>query len=391
MEQTVLGRLRASPVPRVVRFAIIGLSGVAVNTGLLWLLVEVAGLPLPAAGALAIESAICSNFVLNDMWTFHQARRRRSWWQRAAAFHGTAVLAGGINLGLLLLLVTSAGVHYIAANLVSIVLAAAVNYSGNALWTWRPAAPPPRTPATWSVLGRKVVVVVPTYNEAQNVQRLIDAVLALGSRYELLVVDDASPDGTGDLVAERAGREPRVHLLRREQKLGLGTAYVAGFQEALRLGAELIVQMDSDFSHDPNDVPRLVGAAAAADVVVGSRYVAGGDTIGWPWRRHVISRGTSLAYRALLGMPVRDLTGGFKCWRRQVLEELPLAEVRCRGFAFQIEMNYQCWRAGFAIVEVPVTFRDRERGHSKMSLGITLEGIALLWRLSMGTPKLRGS
>lgn len=390
MDRTLLGRLREAPVPRVVRFALIGTSGIAVNTGVLWALIELAGLPLLLAGALAIEAAICSNFVLNDGWTFHQTHRRRPWWLRGVAFHGTAALAAGINLSLLPLLVTVADVYYLAANLVAIALAAAVNYSGNALWTWRPAAPPPRAPEALHVADQRVVVVVPTYNEAGNVQRLMDAVLGLGPQYQLLFVDDASPDGTGDLLAERAAEDPRVHLIRRSGKLGLGTAYVAGFREALRLGADLVVQMDCDFSHDPADVPRLVAAAASSDVVVGSRYVPGGASVNWPWHRQLISRGTGLAYRALLGMPVRDLSGGFKCWRRQVLVELPLDEVRSRGFAFQIEMNYLCWRFGFAVSEVPVIFRDREQGVSKMSLGISLEGVALLWRLSLGTPTLRG-
>jgi dolichol-phosphate mannosyltransferase len=386
MDGSFIQRIRQAPVPRVARFAIIGTSGVGVNTAVLWLLIELGGLPLLWAGALAIESAICSNFVLNDGWTFHQATRRRPWWQRAVAFHGTAALAAVINLSLLLLLATVAGMHYVAANLLAITLAAAVNYGGNALWTWRPAAPAARLPATIETARSQVVVVVPTYNEAQNVRRLTDAVLALGPQYRLLFVDDASPDGTGDIVEERAAREPRVRLLRRPSKLGLGTAYVAGFREGIRWGADLIVQMDSDFSHDPSDLPRLVAAAATSDVVIGSRYVAGGGSVNWPWQRQLISRGTGLAYRALLGLPQRDLSGGFKCWRRDVLEDLPLSDVRCRGFAFQIEMNYLCWRAGFAISEVPVLFRDREHGQSKMSVGISLEGAALLWRLALGTP-----
>ncbi|MEX0786510.1 MAG: glycosyltransferase, partial [Dehalococcoidia bacterium] len=276
--------------------------------------------------------------------------------------------------------------HYIAANLVAIAIAATVNYTGNALWTWRPAAPPARTPERMATGRQRVVVVVPTYNEAQNVRRLIAAVLGLGTHYQLLVVDDASPDGTGELVAEIAAGEPRLHILRRAGKLGLGTAYVAGFREALRLGAGLIVQMDSDLSHDPDDVPRLVAAAETSDVAIGSRYVAGGRSVNWPWRRLLVSRGTALAYRALLGMPVHDLSGGFKCWRREALENLALEDVRSRGFAFQIEMNYLCWRGGYAITEVPVVFRDREYGKSKMSLGISIEGATLLWRLALGTP-----
>jgi len=203
----------------------------------------------------------------------------------------------------------------------------------------------------------------------------------------VLVVDDASPDGTGEIVAAKAAAEPRLHLLRRKGKLGLGTAYVDGFLEAVRLGADLVLQMDCDFSHDPADLPRL--AATAADMASGSRYVAGGRTVGWPWQRRLVSRGASLACRGLLGVPLRDATSGFKCWRRQVLEELPLQEVRCRGFAFQIEMSYLCWRAGYSMTEVPVTFVNRRQGRSKLSLAITLEVAALLWRLSLGTPSLR--
>lgn len=228
------------------------------------------------------------------------------------------------------------------------------------------------------------LVVVPTYNEAANVEPLIDAILAQGPQFEVLVVDDASPDGTGDIVAARAAGEPRLHLLRRPEKLGLGTAYVAGFREALRLGAALVVQMDADFSHDPRELDRLAAASEGADVVVGSRYVAGGTTPGWPWYRRLISRGMGLACRLALRIPVRDVTGGFKCWRRRVLEELPLENVRSRGFAFQIEMNHVSWRAGYRIVEAPVTFVERQRGRSKMSLGITMEAALLLWRLSLG-------
>jgi len=147
--------------------------------------------------------------------------------------------------------------------------------------------------------------------------------------------------------------------------------------------------MDCDLSHDPAALPELVAAAAEADVVIGSRYVAGGGTVGWPWHRRLISEGARQACRTLLGMPLQDVTGGFKCWRRQVLEELPLGEVRCRGFAFQIEMNYLCWRDGYSLVEVPVTFVDRQHGSSKMSLAITLEAAALLWRLALGTPSPR--
>ncbi len=375
------------PLPRLARFALVGVSGVGVNSGMLWLLYSGAGLPLPAASALAIETAIWNNFLLNDLWTFYEERQRRPWWMRAVAFHATAAMAASINLGLLLALVTWAAMYYLIANLIAIGIAAAVNYSVSALWTWRPPAPRPRVDTGRRPATGKKIVVVPTYNEAENVDLLVEAVLAQGSDYEVLIVDDASPDGTAEIVAAKAATEPRLHLLRRNGKLGLGTAYVDGFMEAMRLGADLVLQMDCDLSHDPRDLPRLV--AAPADMACGSRYVAGGETVGWPWHRRLVSQGASLACRSLLGVPLQDVTGGFKCWRREVLEELPLEEVRCRGFAFQIEMNYLCWRAGYRMTEVPVTFVSRQQGRSKLSLGITLEAAALLWRLSLGTPSPR--
>jgi dolichol-phosphate mannosyltransferase len=262
-----------------------------------------------------------------------------------------------------------------------------VNYSVNALWTWRPPTPHPRAAtASRSTTGKKIVV-VPTYNESENVERLIEAVLAQGPDYEVLVVDDASPDGTAEIVAARTEGEPRLHLLRRNGKLGMGTAYVDGFLEAMRLGADLVLQMDCDLSHDPGDLHRL--SATAADMASGSRFVAGSGTVGWPWHRRLASRGASLACRGLLGVPLQDVTSGFKCWRRHVLEELPLEEVRCRGRAFEIEMNYLCWQAGYSLAEVPVTFVNRGQERSKLSLAMTLEAAALLWRLSLGTPSQR--
>ncbi len=380
-------RLTEMPLPRLARFSLVGIGGVGVNSGMLWLLRSGAGLPLPAASALAIETAMWSNFLLNDLWTFHEERHRRPWWTRAAVFHATAAAAALMNLGLLLTLVTWAGMHYLIANLVAIGVAATVNYSVSALWTWRPPAPQPRAATGGPPTAGKKIVVVPTYNEAENVERLVEAVLAQGADYEVLIVDDASPDGTAEVVAAKAATEPRLHLLRRNERLGQATAYVDGFLEAMRLGADLVLQMDCDLSHDPGDLPRLV--ATAADMASGSRYVAGGGIVGWPWHRRVVSRGANLACRGLLGVPLRDVTGGFKCWRRQVLEDLPLEEVRCRGRAFQIEMNYLCWRAGYSMAEVPVTFVNRGQGGSKLSPFITLEAIALLWRLSLGTPSLR--
>ncbi len=388
MARDWLRRLRGLPVPRIARFALVGASGVGVNSGVLWLLYAKGELPLVLASAFAIETAIWNNFLLNDLWTFHEERGRRRWWERVLAFHATAGLAAGVTLAVLLFLEGVVGLHYLVANLVAIGFAAAVNYGVNAVWTWRPAAPrlrplPPLSDAS------KVIVVVPTYNEAQNVRQVVDKVLSQGLAYEVLIVDDASPDGTADVVAKRAQASDRLHLVRRPGKMGIGSAYVDGFRTALCLGADLVIQMDCDLSHDPSDLPRLVAAAREAHVVVGSRYVPGGGATGWSWYRQLISRGTGLAYRALLGMAVRDLTGGFKCWRREALETLPLEDVGSKGFAFQIEMNYLTWRDGFTIREVPVTFVERQLGRSKMSLAISVEAARLLWRLALGTPALR--
>jgi dolichol-phosphate mannosyltransferase len=383
----MLRRARAMPLPRVLKFAIVGGSGVLVNLGMLWLLHGKAELSIELAAAIAIELSIISNFLINDLWTFHD-ERNRSFMARAIGAHTGSGLAVAINYVVLLALNKEMGVHYLMAALLAIGAGAGVNYSVSALWTWRPAAPRARNVAAL-LEPQRIVVVVPTYNEAANVRGVIDRVLSLGPRYEILIVDDASPDGTAELIAAQALSSRRVHLIRRPEKLGIGTAYVDGFRTALCLGADLVVQMDCDLSHSPSDVPRLVEAAGSSHVVVGSRYVEGGGAVGWPWYRQLISRGTGLAYRALLGVPVRDLTGGFKCWRREVLESLPLEEVGSKGFAFQIEMNYLTWRLGYTIRELPVTFVEREFGKSKMSLAISLEAARLLWKLSFGTPALR--
>ena len=228
------------------------------------------------------------------------------------------------------------------------------------------------------------VVRLPTYNERANLEpmlRALGGVLPEGGR--VLVIDDASPDGTGAL-ADRLARElPYVDVLHRERKEGLGPAYLAGFRRALGDGAELVLEMDCDFSHDPKDVPRLLAAVArGADLALGSRYVAGGGVRNWGLLRRAISAGGSLYARAVLGVGVRDLTGGFKCFRRRVLETIDLDAISAKGYAFQIETTYRALRAGFSVVEVPITFVDREVGGSKMSRAIVLEAI---WRV----PRLR--
>jgi dolichol-phosphate mannosyltransferase len=227
-------------------------------------------------------------------------------------------------------------------------------------------------------------VVVPTYNEAENIGQLIPRILA-NPRFRILVVDDGSPDGTGELVAELAAGEPRVALHRRSAKLGLGTAYVAGFRRALADGAEYIFEMDADFSHDPDYLPALLGAAeAGADLALGSRYVKGGGTTDWGLGRQLISRGGNLYAGVILGLPIADATGGFRCYRRRVLETIDLDRIRSNGYAFQVEMAYRTLRAGFTIREVPIIFPDRRVGRSKMSRRIVVEALINVWKLRLG-------
>ena len=230
-----------------------------------------------------------------------------------------------------------------------------------------------------------VWIVLPTYDEAENVVPLLDAVLAVADAaaidVRILVVDDGSPDGTADLADGVAARDPRVGVLRRPRKEGIGPAYRAGFRRALDGGAGLVVEMDCDFSHDPARLPELVAAAAQADVVLGSRYVPGGGVARWGAVRRAISRAGCWYAQAILRVEVRDLTGGFKCFRREVLEAIPLDEVTAAGYGFQIEMTYRALVLGFRVVEVPITFTERERGSSKMSRRIVWEAAVLVPRL----------
>ena len=217
------------------------------------------------------------------------------------------------------------------------------------------------------------VVCLPTYNERENLERMVRALGEHGVR--VLVIDDDSPDGTGEIADRLAAELDYVSVLHRPHKEGLGPAYLAGFERLLEGDADLILEMDCDFSHDPNDVPRLIAAAADADLVLGSRYVEGGRVGNWGFVRRFISRGGSLYAQVLLGLRVRDLTGGFKCYRRAVLEALPLDEIHSRGYAFQIETTYRAIRKGFRVHEVPIAFVDRAEGGSKMTKAIVVEAV----------------
>lgn len=224
-------------------------------------------------------------------------------------------------------------------------------------------------------------LVLPTYNEVENIEAVVEAVLkALPSLTRILIVDDNSPDGTGRIVDRLAAREPRIAVLHRPRKEGLGPAYLAGFRRALEDGAERVIEMDSDFSHDPAYLPRIVEASERADLVIGSRYVPGGGVGDWGLLRRAISRGGSAYARFVLGVGVRDLTGGFKCFRAQVLRTLDLDSIQSRGYAFQVETTYRAIRHGFLVEEVPIVFRDRQVGSSKMSYPIVLEA---MWRVPL--------
>ena len=244
------------------------------------------------------------------------------------------------------------------------------------------AGPPPVGLAA----GRGVWVVLPTYNERENLERIVGAILEALPETSLLVVDDASPDGTGELADTLAAREPRIQVLHRPGKEGLGAAYRDGFRWVLdRPDARAIVQMDADFSHDPSELPRLLAPLMAdADLVLGTRYIRGGSTVGWPWYRKLISRGGTLFARTVLLLPYRDLTGGFKAWRRELLDAIRLRETAGSGYGFQIETTWWAHRRGARIVQVPIVFRERTAGSSKMTGGIVREAmllvLALRWR-----------
>jgi len=228
----------------------------------------------------------------------------------------------------------------------------------------------------------RALVVVPTYNECANICRFIECVLAQDPRLDVLVVDDGSPDGTGEIADEIAARSERVNVLHRPQKMGLGTAYIAGFKWALGRDYAYIFEMDADFSHDPTHLPQFLAAVQNADLVLGSRYQAGKVTVvNWPMSRLVLSYFANIYARVVTGLQLDDSTGGFKCFRRSVLEAIDLDSVRSNGYAFQIEMSFRAWKKGFRIVEIPIVFVDRTEGQSKMSKRIVREAVWMVWRL----------
>lgn len=234
-------------------------------------------------------------------------------------------------------------------------------------------------------MDERILIITPTYNERENLRAIVQESQASLPGADNLIVDDNSPDGTGQLAEAMAAKNARVHVLHRPGKLGLGTAYLAGFRFALERDYAYIFEMDADFSHDPKYLPMLLAAAReGADLVIGSRYVADGGTANWGLGRKLISRGGSFYARTILSVKVRDLTAGFVCYRRRVLEQLPLERVQSNGYSFQIEMKYRAIQAGFRVEEIPILFIDRRVGASKMSRSIVFEALTRVWRLRLG-------
>jgi dolichol-phosphate mannosyltransferase len=229
----------------------------------------------------------------------------------------------------------------------------------------------------------KSLVIVPTYNELENIPRIIPAVLSQDESIHILIVDDGSPDGTGAFVKEEMIKNNRIHLLEREKKMGLGTAYITGFKYALQNNYDFIFEMDADFSHDPNELKNFLIAIKENDLVLGSRYINGVRVLNWPMARLLLSFFASVYTRIITGMPIKDATGGFKCFRNKVLAAIDLDKVRSNGYSFQIEMTFKAYSKGFKIKEIPIVFSDRVKGHSKMSKKIVREAVTMVWKLRL--------
>ena len=233
----------------------------------------------------------------------------------------------------------------------------------------------------------EALVVIPTYNEKQNIENLIKTILAIKDTIHVLVVDDNSPDGTGEIVDKLASEYERVHIIHREKKMGLGSAYIAGFKWALtNTDAQYIFEMDADFSHDPASIPDFLEAIRDNDLVIGSRYLNGITVVNWPLSRLILSYSANIYTRVITGLPLKDATGGFKCFRREVLQALPLDRIKSDGYSFQIEVNFLCWKKGFRIKEIPILFVDRRVGESKMNRKIVWEAAFMVWRLRFMNP-----
>jgi dolichol-phosphate mannosyltransferase len=393
-------RLASGSTIQLLKFCVVGAAGYVVNTAAFALSVALGGQELMAATA-AFVAAVSVNFWCNRRWTFDASHGAAG--SQAARFFAVSVGSFLFGAAVLELLVHVATLPSLPAQAASIVAATPLNFLGNKAWSFgESGAPSPvpgarkagaqasEHPAT-SAGHENTWLILPTYNEAENLEPFVRKVLprlaTATSECHVLIVDDSSPDGTGEIADRLAAELESVHVLHRAEKDGLGRAYAAGFERALAEGAELVMQMDVDFSHDPDSLPSLIAAAREADLVIGSRYVAGGEVADWGLSRRLLSRGGSWYARTILGVPVRDLTGGFKCFRRHVLERLDLAGLQTAGFGFQIEMTYRAIRLGARVREVPIRFRDRQAGASKMSSRIVVEALAQVLKLRLAAPR----
>ncbi len=229
--------------------------------------------------------------------------------------------------------------------------------------------------------SQKILIIIPTYNELENIRKIIPAILQQNEDIDILVVDDNSPDNTGKYVEEKSRVEPRIKILKRPKKMGLGTAYISGFKYAIDNNYDLVFEMDADFSHDPKDIPAFLEAIKDADLVLGSRYINGVRVLNWPMRRLLLSYFASIYTRTITGLPVHDTTGGFKCFRIEVLKAIDLDKIKSNGYSFQIEMTYKAFKKKFRIKEIPIVFTDRAKGSSKMSKKIVYEAVFMVWKL----------
>jgi dolichol-phosphate mannosyltransferase len=368
----------ANPASRAqfLRFCVVGASGYAVNICAFAISLALCAQHLVAA-ACGFAVAMVTNFAWNRRWTF--ASHDRALARQAARFFAVSIAACMVAATILELLVGTAGVSPLAAQPAAVLAATPLSFLGAKKWSF--AEPAPAAPAA-PTARRNTWLVVPTYNEAENLEPFVRKVLPLlasaAGEHRVLIVDDSSPDGTGEIADRLAAELDTVEVLHRAEKDGLGRAYAAGFERALAEGAELVMQMDVDFSHDPKHIPALIAATADADLVIGSRYVAGGGVTDWGLARRLLSRAGSWYARTVLRVPVKDLTGGFKCFRRELLEDLAPRSFHTAGFGFQVETTYRAVRAGARVREVPIRFRDRQAGTSKMSSRIVVEA---LWRV----------
>ena len=374
---------------RFSRFVTVGLSGVVVNNGVLLLLVELARAPHLLGAAAGAEVSIVTNFALHERWTFRESAQKGSLVGRAMRYQAVALSAALITLTLFAILTLSVGVEYLLANLAAIGAGTIWNYLLSSRFAWSGtrsvlttgqavstagSVEVPARPASLTS-GKGTVVLLPTYNERDNIVPLVERLRSHLPQASIWILDDNSPDGTGELADGLARRDPLVEVIHRPEKLGLGAAYLDGFRRVLAADFNYVLHMDVDFSHDPSYVPAMLEAIADADVVIGSRYTAGGGTRNWPLQRRVLSRVGNAVARHTLGLKTRDTTGAFRLFRRTALEGLDLGEIRLRGYGFLIDMLFQTERRGLCVREVPITFVDRVVGSSKMSRAIVLEAL----------------